>query len=176
MVQVRCPECGYLQTLSEERFVAISEDYLNCPHCHAKVPKEWRPAPGETVPEETRHKMLAFSRRILNGRNVASEVVYALDSLVRHYGEMDDSARALGVGYAFLGEYAKAEGFLVKAREEFPEDAQVLHSLIETFFGQKKVPGGSRSRALLDPRTRVTHAARGRSPARNCPQEPGPKR
>ncbi len=138
MVQVRCPECGYLQSLSEERFVAISEDYLNCPHCHAKVPKEWRPAPGETVPEETRHKMLAFSRRILNGRNVAREVVYALESLVRHYGVTEDSDKALGVGYAFLGEYAKAEEFLVRARMESPDDAQVLHSLIATFFGQEK--------------------------------------
>jgi uncharacterized protein YegJ (DUF2314 family) len=138
MVQVRCPECGYLQTLSEERFVAISDDYLNCPHCHAKVPKEWQPVPGETVPEETRHKMLAFSRRILNGRNVAREVVYALESLVRHYGPMEDSDKALGVGYAFIGEYKRAEEFLIRARLELPDDAQVLHSLIETFFAQEK--------------------------------------
>jgi uncharacterized protein YegJ (DUF2314 family) len=132
MVQVRCPECGYLQTLSEERFVAISEDYLSCPHCHAKVPKEWRPAPGETVPEETRHKMLAFSRRILNGRNVAREVVYALESLVRHYGPMDETDKALGVGYAQLGDYRKAEGFLVRALGDFSDDEQILHSLMET--------------------------------------------
>lgn len=138
MVQVRCPECGYLQTLSEERFVAISEDYLNCPHCHAKVPKEWRPAPGETVPEETRHKMLAFSRRILNGRNVAREVVFALESLVRHYGAMDETNKALGVGYAQLGDYKRAEGFLIRAAEEFPEDGQVLHALLETFVEQEQ--------------------------------------
>jgi uncharacterized protein YegJ (DUF2314 family) len=164
MVQVRCPECGYLQSLSEERFVAISEDYLNCPHCHAKVPKEWRPAPGETVPEETRHKMLAFSRRILNGRNVAREVVYALESLVRHYGAMEDSDKALGVGYALLGEFVKAEEFLVRARMEHPEDAQVLHSLLETFFGQKRYEEAAEvGRSLvhvLGPRTQHEDVAR----------------
>ena len=96
MIQVRCPECGYLQTLSEERFLSISDDFLNCPHCHSKVPKEWTPGEDEAVPEEARHKMLAFSRRILNGGDVGRDVVYALDSLVHHYGPMEESQQGIG--------------------------------------------------------------------------------
>ena len=103
MLQVRCPECGYLQTLSEERFLSISDNFLNCPHCNAKVPKEWTPQQEESVPEEVRHKMLAFSKRILNGRDVRLEVVYALESLVRHYGPAEETHKALGIGYALVG-------------------------------------------------------------------------
>ena len=83
MVQVRCPECGYLQSLSEERFLSISEDFLNCPHCHARVPKQWGPCNADNVPDEARHKMSAFAGRILNGGVVAKEVAHALESLIR---------------------------------------------------------------------------------------------
>jgi uncharacterized protein YegJ (DUF2314 family) len=138
MVQVRCPECGYLQTLSEERFLTISEDFLNCPHCHARVPKEWGPAQGEAVPEEIRHKMLAFSRRILNSGEVVREVVYALEGLVRHHGPSEESNKALGVGYAALGETKKAEEFLSEARKETPGDAEVLHTLLSVFVASRK--------------------------------------
>jgi len=136
MVQVRCPECGYLQTLSEERFLTISEDFLNCPHCHARVPKQWAPASSEAIPEEARHKMLAFSRRILNGGEVAREVVYALESLVRHYGPLDESYKALGIGYALVGEVKKAEEFLGKALEQNSEDEEVLRNLLHVSLGQ----------------------------------------
>jgi tetratricopeptide (TPR) repeat protein/uncharacterized protein YegJ (DUF2314 family) len=138
MVQMRCPECGYLQTLSEERFITISEDFLNCPHCHAKVPKQWIPAGGNPVPEEVQHKMLAFSRRILNGGEVGLEVVQALESLVRQHGATDESIKALGIGYANLGENKKAEEFLLLARKEAPEDTVVLQSLLEVLLAQKK--------------------------------------
>lgn len=138
MVQVRCPECGYLQTLSEERFLTISEDFLNCPHCHARVPKEWGPAQGEAVPEEIRHKMLAFSRRILNSGDVAREVVHALEGLVRHHGPLEESNKALGLGYAAFGEMKKAEEFLIEARKETPGDTEILHSLLSVLAASRK--------------------------------------
>lgn len=138
MVQVRCPECGYLQTLSEERFLTISEDFLNCPHCHARVPKHWSPSESETIPEEQRHKILAFSRRILNGGDVGPEMVLALEALVRRYGPTEESDKALGIGYTGLGEWRKAEEFLIQAHKKTPEDADVLRSLQEALLGQDK--------------------------------------
>jgi len=140
MIQVRCPECGYLQTLSEERFLSISDDFLNCPHCHSKVPKEWTPSESEAVPEEARHKMLAFSRRILNGGDIGRDVVYALDSLVHHYGAMEESNKALGIGYAALGETKKAEDFLGQARQELPTDQQVMRCMLAVLIDQDKFP------------------------------------
>jgi uncharacterized protein YegJ (DUF2314 family)/tetratricopeptide (TPR) repeat protein len=130
MIQVRCPECGYVQTLSEERFLAIPHDFLNCPHCHAQVPKEWTSADQESIPDEARHKMLAFSRRILNGGDVSLDMVYALESLVRHYGPLEESVKALGVGYCRLGETKKADEFLHEARKETPDDPEILRSLL----------------------------------------------
>jgi uncharacterized protein YegJ (DUF2314 family) len=138
MVQVRCPECGYVQTLSEERFLTISEDFLNCPHCHARVPKQWQPAEGDSIPEEARHKMLAFSRRILNGGDVGREVVYALESLVRHHGPSEDANKALGIGYARLGENKKAEEFLLVAYEQSPDSPEVMRSLFQVLFHEEK--------------------------------------
>jgi tetratricopeptide (TPR) repeat protein/uncharacterized protein YegJ (DUF2314 family) len=138
MVRLRCPECGYLQTLSEERFLSISEDFLSCPHCNAPVPKQWEPESEEAVPDDVRHKMHAFSRRILNGGNVAREVVHALESLVRRHGPADESNKALGIGYANLGEAKKAEAFLIEALQDEPHDAEVLHGLLEMLMSQKK--------------------------------------
>ena len=138
MLHVRCPECGYLQTLSEERFLSISDNFLNCPHCNAKVPKEWTPQQEESVPEEARHKMLAFSKRILNGRDIRLEVVYALESLVRHYGPAEETNKALGIGYASVGEHRKAEEFLVRSLEDTPGDPEVLNKLFRALFAQKK--------------------------------------
>lgn len=138
MLQVRCPECGYLQTLSEERFLSISDNFLNCPHCNAKVPKEWTPQQEESVPEEVRHKMLAFSKRILNGRDVRLEVVYALESLVRHYGHEEGTHKALGIGYALVGESRKAEEFLAQCIQETPGDPEALHSFFGVLLAQKK--------------------------------------
>lgn len=138
MVQVRCPECGYLQTLSEERFVTISENFLNCPHCHARVPKQWIPDADSSVPEEVQHKMLAFSRRILNGGDVGLEVVQALESLVRQFGATAESIKALGIGYANLRETKKAEEFLVLALKEAPGDPGILQALLEVFLENNK--------------------------------------
>lgn len=138
MVQMRCPECGYLQTLSEERFITISDDFLNCPHCHARMPKQRIPTGGNPVPEEVQHKMLAFSRRILNGGEVGLEVVQALESLVRQHGATSESIKALGIGYENLGETKKAEEFLLLARKEAPEDTVILQSLLAAFLAQKK--------------------------------------
>jgi uncharacterized protein YegJ (DUF2314 family)/tetratricopeptide (TPR) repeat protein len=153
MIQVRCPECGYLQTLSEERFLSISDDFLNCPHCHSKVPKEWTPTEGESVPEEARHKMLAFSRRILNGGDVGRDVVYALDSLVHHYGPMEESNKALGIGYAALGETKKAEDFLIQARQESPADREIMRSMLGVLVAQDKFHEAVEvGRALADSR------------------------
>lgn len=131
MIQVRCPECGFLQTISEERFLALPSNFLTCPHCHAQVPKEWQPADSENIPEEARHKMLAFSRRILNGGDVNRDMVYALESLVRHHGPLENTSKALGIGYARLGEIKKAEEFLTLARNEAPEDREVLSSFLQ---------------------------------------------
>jgi uncharacterized protein YegJ (DUF2314 family)/tetratricopeptide (TPR) repeat protein len=138
MIQVRCPGCGYLQSLSEERFLSITDDFLDCPHCHERVPKEWAPVTGESVPEEARHKMLAFSRRILNGGEITLEIVHALESQVRRYGPIQDSAKALGLGYTCLGEKNKAEELWQRARKEAPYDAEVLHSLLDVFFSREK--------------------------------------
>jgi uncharacterized protein YegJ (DUF2314 family) len=138
MLQVRCPECGYLQSLSEERFLSISDNFLNCPHCNAKVPKEWAPQQEESAPEEVRHKMLAFSKRILNGRDVRLEVVYALESLVRHYGPAEGTNKALGIGYALVGEHRKAEEFLAQCMQETPGDPEILHSHFGVLLAQKK--------------------------------------
>ncbi|MCA1960772.1 MAG: DUF2314 domain-containing protein [Desulfomonile sp.] len=131
MIQVRCPECGFLQTLSEERFLTLPSNFLTCPHCHARVPKEWQPVDSENIPEEARHKMLAFSRRILNGGDVNRDMVYALESLVRHYGTLEDSAKALGIGYARLGETKKAEEFLLAAQHDSPNDREILSSFLQ---------------------------------------------
>lgn len=151
MVQVRCPECGYLQTLSEERFLSISDTFLNCPHCHARVPKQWAPSSADSIPEEERHKMLAFSRRILNGGEVGREVVYALEALVRRYGSMESSGKALGLGYAALGDRHKAEEFLLHAREEDPSDSEVLSCLLETLLAEGKFADAVRTgKALVD--------------------------
>ncbi|MFH1114559.1 MAG: DUF2314 domain-containing protein [Pseudomonadota bacterium] len=138
MVRLRCPECGYLQTLSEERFLSISDDFLTCPHCHAHVPKHWEPESEEAVPDEVRHKMHAFSRRILNGGNATREVVHALESLVRRHGPVEESDKALGIGYAYIGETKKAEAFLIQALTKNPLDAEALHSLMEILMSRKK--------------------------------------
>lgn len=138
MIQVRCAECGYLQTLSEERFLSISEDFLNCPHCNARVPKQWAPVDSDSVPEEARHKILAFSRRILNGGEVGREVVYALESLVRHHGALEFSNKALGMGYACLGDAKKAEEFLIQAQQESPDDLEVRRCLTKVLLDRKK--------------------------------------
>jgi uncharacterized protein YegJ (DUF2314 family)/tetratricopeptide (TPR) repeat protein len=138
MIQVRCPDCGYVQTLSEERFLAIPHNYLNCPHCRAKVPKEWKSADRESIPDEARNKMLAFSRRILNGGEVSLDMVYALESLVRHYGPMDESVKALGVGYCRLGEIEKACEFLDEARKETPDDPDILESLLRIHLEEEE--------------------------------------
>jgi uncharacterized protein YegJ (DUF2314 family) len=151
MVQVRCPECGYLQTLSEERFLSIPDNFLHCPHCHARVPKEWAPSTDDAIPEEERHKVLAFSRRILNGGEVGREVVYALEALVRRYGAMESSSKALGMGYAALGERIKAEEFLNQAREEDSADSEVLSCLLETLLAEGKFAEAVRTgKALVE--------------------------
>ncbi len=156
MIQVRCPECGYIQTLSEERFLSISDDFLNCPHCHSKVPKQWTPGAGEAVPEEARHKMLAFCRRILNGGDVGRDVVYALESLVHHYGPMEDINKALGVGYAGLGETKKAEDFLVQARKESPADPEIMRALLALLIAQQKFhEAATVGRALVESAGRI---------------------
>ena len=156
MIQVRCPECGYLQTLSEERFLSISDDFLNCPHCHSKVPKQWTPREGEAVPEEARHKMLAFCRRILNGGDVGRDVVYALESLVHHYGPMEEVNKALGIGYAALGEAKKAEDFLVQACKESPADPEIMRSLLALLIIQHKFHEAAEvGRALVTSGARV---------------------
>jgi uncharacterized protein YegJ (DUF2314 family)/tetratricopeptide (TPR) repeat protein len=124
--------------MSEERFLSISDEYISCPHCNAQVPKKWEPQ-EDSVPEEAHHKMVAFSRRILNGGGVSREVVFALESLVRHYGPVEESNKALGLGYAAMGEKNKAEEFLKTAAQEFPDDREVLHCLLDLLFQRNKL-------------------------------------
>lgn len=138
MVQVRCPECGYLQSLSEERFLSISEDFLNCPHCHARVPKQWGPCNADNVPDEARHKMSAFAGRILNGGVVAKEVAHALESLIRRYGPFESCYKALGIGYTKLGDFKKAEEFLSLSLEHDGFDGEVDKYLLETLIGLER--------------------------------------
>jgi uncharacterized protein YegJ (DUF2314 family) len=148
MLHVRCPHCGYVQTLSEERFLSISEDFLNCPHCNAKIPKDWSPQ-EEPVPDEARHKILAFSRRILSGRDVRLEVVCALESLVRHYGPQGEALKALGTGYALVAEYKKAEQFLVQSLKESEEDPEALRCLLRVQLAQKNFASAVETGLLL---------------------------
>ena len=138
MVQVRCADCGYLQSLSDERFLNISEDFLNCPHCHARIPKTWTPAQVESIPEEVRHKMLAFSSRILNGGDITKEVVNALESLFRKYGPLENTVRALGLGYASVGEAKKAEEFLIQVHDLDSKDKEVCQSLLKIYLSLTK--------------------------------------
>lgn len=138
MVQVRCPECGYLQSLSEERFLSISEDFLNCPHCHARVPKRWEPSNTEHVSDEARHKMSAFASRILNGGVIAKEVTHALESLIRRYGPFESGHKALGVGYTKLGDFKKAEEFLRLAMDDDSGDVELYKYLLESLIGLGK--------------------------------------
>lgn len=151
MIQMRCPDCGFVQTLSEEKFLSQSDDFVDCPHCHGKIPKEWSPAPPDSVPDEERHKMLAFSRRILNGGDINKEIVLALEAQVRRYGLLDESAKALGIGYAILGETKKAEQFLNAALTSFPNDPEVLHCLLDLFTtGRRNLEAVKVGRKLLD--------------------------
>lgn len=138
MVQVRCPECGYLQSLSEERFLSISEDFLNCPHCHARVPKQWGPCLTDNVPDEARHKMSAFAGRILNGGVIAKEVAHALESLVRKYGPSESCYKALGIGYTKLRDFKKAEEFLTLSLEHEGPDTEVDKHLLEALTGLER--------------------------------------
>ncbi|MDQ1237972.1 MAG: hypothetical protein QG577_156 [Thermodesulfobacteriota bacterium] len=131
MIQVRCPECSYLQTLSEERFSNISEDFLNCPHCHARIPKQWTPVNPDNVPDDVRHRIVAFSRRILNGGEVSKAVVSALEALVRRHGQIESSLKALGIGYAYLGESKKAEEYLLLALDEPVDSEDILRWLLK---------------------------------------------
>lgn len=155
MVQVRCPDCGYLQSLSEERFLNIAEDFLNCPHCHARIPKTWAPVEVESIPEEVRHKILAFSSRILNGGEINRDVVCALETLVRKYGAPENSVRALGLGYASVGEAKKAEEFLEQALSQDDNDKEVLQALLKSLLIQEKyeeaVQAGLRLSQAFDP-------------------------
>ncbi len=138
MIQVRCPECGFLQTLSEEKFLAISDDFLNCPHCHARLPKKWAPAHSDNIPEEAKHKIIAFSRRILNGGTINRAVVTALEALVRRYGPLEYSLKALGVGYGSLREYKKADEFFSLALQGSPEDMEILRWLAKVKLALEK--------------------------------------
>ncbi len=138
MVQVRCPECGYLQSLSEERFLSIPEDFLNCPHCHARVPKKWGPCNADNVPDEARHKMSAFAGRILNGGVIAKEVAHALESLIRRYGPFESCYKALGIGYTKLRDFKKAEEFLSLSLEHDGPDTEVDKYRLETLIGLER--------------------------------------
>ncbi len=138
MVQVRCPGCGYIQSLSEERFLSISEDFLNCPHCNEKVPKTWTPVSGETMPEEVEHKIMAFSKRILNGGDISRDMVLALESHVRRYGAIPESNKALGIGYLLLGDYKRSEEFLVQSLTEKSDDVEVQRGLQDVFLALEK--------------------------------------
>jgi uncharacterized protein YegJ (DUF2314 family) len=149
MVQMRCPECGYLQTMSEERFLTISEDFLNCPHCHARVPREWQPKGNDSIPEEASHKIMAFSSRIINGSEIAREMVTALETLVRQYGAGESADKALGVGYARLGEFKRAEEFLRKAKQQYPEDVEILRSFQQVALEQEKFEEAEEAGSIL---------------------------
>jgi len=138
MIQVRCPECGFLQTISEERFLTISDDFINCPHCHARLPKKWTPAHPDNIPEEAKHKIIAFSRRILNGGAVNRPVVVALEALVRRHGQLESSLKALGVGYASLREHKKAEEFFSLALRESPEEIDIQRWLAKVKLALEK--------------------------------------
>lgn len=148
MVEMRCPECGYVQNLSEERFLAISEDFVPCPHCRTRVPKEWQPSDQEGVPEEARHKILAFSGRIINGGEVSREMVNALESLARRYGVDEASSRALAMGYARLGDVKKAEEFFRQAGKGASEDPALLRC-----FLKMRLAEGNLSEAVKNGRT-----------------------
>jgi tetratricopeptide (TPR) repeat protein/uncharacterized protein YegJ (DUF2314 family) len=138
MIQVTCPDCGYLQTLSEKRFLSIEGDYLICPHCHRKLPKAWKADNADSMPDDIKHKILAFSRRILNGGDISKEILQALEMQVRQYGAIPESKKALGIGYTRLGDFKKAEEFLNEAGRDDPNDQDILHYLIISLHNQGK--------------------------------------
>ncbi|MGC8604479.1 MAG: DUF2314 domain-containing protein, partial [Desulfomonilaceae bacterium] len=90
------------------------------------------------IPEEVRHKILAFASRILNGGEINREVVYALESLFRKYGPLENSVRALGLGYASVGEPKKAEEFLTQLYHEDPNNTEILEGLLKIYVAQEK--------------------------------------
>ncbi len=136
MIQLQCPGCGYLQTVSERRYFSGPEEAALCPHCNAPMPDG--PAPGaDSIPEEAAHKIMAFSRRILAGGEFSRDVVLALESMVRHYGESDEAVQALGIGYARLGDPQKAGPFLRIALVSNPDDEGLVQCLLTVQLAQK---------------------------------------
>jgi uncharacterized protein YegJ (DUF2314 family)/tetratricopeptide (TPR) repeat protein len=58
-------------------------------------------------------------------------MVCALESLSRHYGQSPESIKALGIGYAKLGEGTRAAEFLRQALEQTPDDLDLRRFFID---------------------------------------------
>jgi uncharacterized protein YegJ (DUF2314 family)/tetratricopeptide (TPR) repeat protein len=58
-------------------------------------------------------------------------MVYALESLVGHYGPLEESSKALGIGYLRLGETTKAQRFLLEALRGTPQDPDILRAFFK---------------------------------------------
>jgi uncharacterized protein YegJ (DUF2314 family) len=138
MIQARCPECGFVQTLSEKRFLAIPQDLLQCPHCESLFPKQWSPEEPETLREDDKLKMTAYANRIVSSPQISPEIIYALESMVRRYGPVEGSFKALGIGCARLGEYDRAKDYLTRARHEDPLDTELASKLLEVFLAREE--------------------------------------
>ncbi len=138
MIEVKCPQCSYLQTFTEERFLTITDDVLKCPHCRYEFPRSSSNLRSEKTPEEVKNKIAAFSKRILNGGEIKTELAQALEALVRHYGGDSESFKAIGAAYTSLGVYTKAEEFLVRAGQNDYRDPDILHLLLTCLLAQAK--------------------------------------
>ncbi|MEW6350528.1 MAG: DUF2314 domain-containing protein [Thermodesulfobacteriota bacterium] len=130
MIQLRCPECGYLQNVSERRYFSGSEEPIICPHCATPMPPQRLRTEDEPIPEDVAHKILAFSSRILSGGDISKEVVLALEAMIRHYGPTVEGVKALGIGFTRLGEPRKAEPFLMRALAAKPEEVDLVRCLL----------------------------------------------
>ncbi len=153
MIQVRCRECGYLKSLSEDQFPSLEQNLLKCPRCDAILPRDWNSMPDDSIPDEVRHKISALSSKILNSPETSREVVYALESQVRHYGMTDECAKALGLGYAALGENEKAAELLIETARRLPPDYEVMHKLLSVLLTLERFDQAVKvGRALIEMR------------------------
>ncbi len=137
MIQARCPECGFVQTLSEKKFLSISDDFLECPHCHDQIPKYGVPFDADSVPDDDKRKMDAYANRIISSPQISPEIIYALETLVKRHGPMEGNLKALGIGCARLGELEKATQYLYHARHEDPMDKELPPRLLEVLLNRE---------------------------------------
>jgi tetratricopeptide (TPR) repeat protein/uncharacterized protein YegJ (DUF2314 family) len=74
----------------------------------------------------------------LHGGDLSRDAVHVLESLARHYGANEETVKALGVGYADLGDNRKAMRFLEEALRALPEDEDVHRALMKVLLDEER--------------------------------------